>query len=56
MSTQASNLTLIPERFTVELRLPKAGEFFVDSYGQVDMAAHDYEGERLVIVDDEVTP
>ena len=51
----ASNLTLIPERFTVELRLPKAGEFFVDSYGQVDMAAHDYEGERLVIVDDEVT-
>ena len=51
----ADNLTLIPERHTVELRVPKAGEFFVDSYGQVDMAAHDYEGERLVLVDfDEV--
>jgi len=45
---------MTPERFTVELRVPKAGEFFVDSYGQVDMAAMDYVGERLVIVDDEV--
>jgi len=52
----AARLTLIPERFTVELRAPKAGEFFVDSYGQVDMAAMDYIGERLVIVDDEFDP
>ena len=49
-------LTLIPERHTVERRIPKEGEWIINNRGEIVMISYDYKSdEQWVIVDDEVT-
>jgi len=51
---EADHLTLLPERHTFERRAPKTGDRF--AFGTLVMVAdHDFDSERWVIVDGEVT-
>jgi len=51
----ANLLTPIPERHTVEWRVPKMGEQAIDYNGTLFTANHLWSTERWVIADDEVT-
>ena len=52
----AANLTLIPERHTVELRVPKVGERYIGYYGDIITVHGTTTIAAWVIVDDEFDP